>query len=423
MAKQLMPAGQRLNLCLARANPGEMTSVARAQCHPPNFYVEPPTDKMKDLPEELWLRVFRGFADIDLHHQQIGVPAHPVRTLAKLCHVCKRFCRIAQPLLYEFPRGMTQLKPALFRTLVERRDLAQRARSLTLEDLPGNEPSTSINEALEFVRESNLPDALAKALEETITDEDSETQVAVCLALLPNLRRLSLPLGYNKSGVLEFFQIAGRPRWADQGTQAVREADMLPELKELSLSHYDTESALGLWESMDIFAHPPLERFCGHAIDLTGPMPERWASQRLGIKYISLGWSLMDGDGLESLLTLCPQLSTLKVEWGSATVGSSDMNFNSMGDALRRHATNLETLDLDPRDSFEVVDGGESMGRIGSLRELPKLRRLRISEVMLLGEDDSDLYDSDSSEAADIQPPLKLEEVLPENLESYYFYT
>jgi hypothetical protein len=371
---------------------------------------------MKDLPEELWLRTFRS----------IGIRG-VCRTLAALCLVCKRFYRIAQPILYEFPEFSFVFDPKLFRTLSERRDLVQYATALDLEDAAERGVNPFLNDALRPVLESIFPNNFAESLRREIEDETDIPYIAASLALFPNLAELHLKVPFDMSLLLEFFQMAAQPRAASpgQGTNQGRTSQdirFLAKLKELRLSHWDTEGSLLMWEVVDIFSHPSLETLTGHANEFAGRIPSKWASQRLAINHVDLEWSLMDAEGLESLLILCPQLSTLVVEWGPATVGDNEMDFNAMGDALRKHGTNLKILDFDPRESFNV-ECGDTIGRIGSLRELMQLRKLRITEEMLLGKEGSDLDNGeDSAEAAASLPPLKLEDVLPEGLEDYVFY-
>lgn len=182
--------------------------------------------------------------------------------------MCKRFCRVAQPLL--FKSFITRkLHPSLFQTLCEKRDLAQRVSSFTLFAVPANEvddefscpefPSTPhVHEALKFVQ-TILPGAFINRLRERTTSNsnaDSEVrhewdgvQTAVLLSLLPNLEQLGLPLCDNQPSILELFKLVTPSLWTDQEghdtshTKTAYEPIVLPKLKMVNLSHLTIESS------------------------------------------------------------------------------------------------------------------------------------------------------------------------------------
>lgn len=116
----------------------------------------------------------------------------------------------------------------------------------------------------------------------------------------------------------------------------------------------------------------------------------------------------VDATGLGSLLISCPGLSILGLGCG---IDSTD--FNSVGDALRKYGTNLETLSLVPnyRSTPKYNNTGS---RIGSLRGLLKLKKLDISREMLVG--------IAGGRGTANYEPLTVEEALPEHLDDCYFY-
>ncbi|KAF6803008.1 multidrug resistance protein 3 (p glycoprotein 3) [Colletotrichum musicola] len=125
------------------------------------------------------------------------------------------------------------------------------------------------------------------------------------------------------------------------------------------------------------------------------------------------------------------EFATLKISWGSGTVGDSNLNFDDIGNVLREHGTGLEVLDLDCREciSYEM---GESEGSLGSLRSLQRLKHLALPEAILLGDedvlggmdkvgDDSD-DTNDDAEAGPVSTE-SLERLLPDELETLRLYS
>lgn len=376
--------------------------------------------KMKDLPDELWLLTFKRY---------IAGPKNFDRAenLAALCRVCRKFRSIAQSLLYSFPEMEQVVRPPLFRTLCERPDLAQCATSLSLRGFDGLDPP--VDEAFEAARRG-CPDAFVDKLRQDIDDGVEEANVPILLTLLPNLKCLDFAL-YEMEMMNEFFQIAARlrragPDQADAENDTPQDAQILPKLKEVCMRHWDTENTLQAWSAADIVTYPGLERLYGFATEWVGPVPSAYASQKLELKKIDIRDSFMDDRGLESILTLCPQLSVLRVSWGESYMSDQDMNLDAMGNALRKHGTNLKVLDLDPRTWLR--EGAHPNGRIGSLAALSRLKKLAITKKMLLGEDasDSDSDDDGDGDGDDNgngeDPQVDGEYVLPESIEEWLYY-
>ncbi|KAK3664870.1 hypothetical protein LTR22_004176 [Elasticomyces elasticus] len=94
-------------------------------------------------------------------------------------------------------------------------------------------------------------------------------------------------------------------------------------------------------------------------------------------------WSLLDGAGLERLLTACPELEALSMHWAPATTGAPAFKNRSLGRALRNYGSKLRNLRLNPRDAER--DRLDQDPPLGSLREIESLRLLEVTYHALCG--------------------------------------
>jgi hypothetical protein len=374
---------------------------------------------MTDLPEELWLKIFSGVRS--------GV--HPENCLAALCRVSSKFHRIAQPLLYQSIDGESRLlSPLFFRTLCSRPDLGQLTRSLDIGSYIA-EPEEAVYDAFKAAQGTlGLPAEFEARIMDGLEKGIAESQIALGLVLVPNIDQLDLAVPYEKDHILAAFNMA-REHLETPTEMPPKEGNVLStpptpkifsRLREISLRHWDTEGAIRMWEITQMFAFSTLETLHGFATDWCDTMPQELEGTRLALKHITLEYSLIDSEGLSSLFRLFPELHSVKIEWGPATVGDCDMDFGAMGGVLRRQGNNLQALSLDPRESF-AYEYGDATGCIGSLQAMRKLKELEIPLDVLIGkaEDDDEEGDDDEDGSGNGagNTPLQLHEVLPASLE------
>ncbi|KAH8655425.1 hypothetical protein BX600DRAFT_469610 [Xylariales sp. PMI_506] len=390
---------------------------------------------MENLPNETWLHIFAS--DVD--------PS----TLAKLCRVSKRCHQIAQPLLYQrlALRFGAKNRTLVIRTLCERPDLAKLVRFADVED--SADPRDDILAAIQSA--PALPDSLKNSLPGPSEDDDdgafnrvalppsmeAHAWAAVALALLPDLEELDMSVPFEKELIKTVFRLippapptgAGEGRApAEEGDNGMLSVGHFSKLRKISLRHYDTEYATCMWEIPEVFGHPTVEVFHGFATDWCDEsMPEdsTFSSMRLvNMRDVVLKYSLIDQRGLGILLTVCPNLRSLEIRWGSATVGDCELDLVALGDVLRSHGSGLEKLKLDPSESFAYEYERPSEG-LGSLKNLRKLKDLWILHDVLVGEIESDEEDEEEDDDDDnstgagggASQGLQLAQLLPKSLE------
>ncbi|KAK4626519.1 hypothetical protein CLAFUW4_04809 [Fulvia fulva] len=123
------------------------------------------------------------------------------------------------------------------------------------------------------------------------------------------------------------------------------------------------------------------------------------------LRDIRLTYALIDAKGLKNLLLSSPCVETLSIEWGDSCVGSCELRYDELGDAIRichanRSLHNLKSLTLDDRaaQDFAREDlDDEVFPPLGDLRVLSILQTLDVPQSALVGVDESLDADTDDS--------------------------
>lgn len=380
---------------------------------------------LEALPDELLLHICRHLSLSDEFvsgFDGAAVLGDETRALSRLCRLSKRLQPFAQRALYDnIPQLSPENRYRLLRTFVDYPHLARLVRAMNMGDC-----SIAGSELMSLFRAAQPRLNVSARLEEIATAraglESEGFDSAFVLLLLPNLELLEIEvrgeLDYEMCDLVDEIR-------ADASGPPIA----LGRLRELRIRHSDTEDADTL-KPQGLLTLPTLRTLRGWSVQWGGLYPDDRAdghvethSECLSVEHVDFSWSLCDGFSLSAMLFHCPDLKTLRIEWGPSTVGCDDnLDFSDMGDALRKHGGNLERLTLDIREAF-MYEEGESTGRIGSLRELSKLKYIALTHDMLVGEDDGSDEDSDDESSGPKERSLQLGEVLPVSLEELRLYT
>ncbi|ETS86292.1 hypothetical protein PFICI_00120 [Pestalotiopsis fici W106-1] len=377
---------------------------------------------MEALPDELLLQIC---GHLSLPHNFTGfVGAGSFRdetaALSRLCRLSKRLQPFAQRALYHYiPELSDDIRYRLLRTLVECPHLASLVRGMYLGY--GSITGPQLVSLFETARPRlNVPESLEQKILAGVEHRAEGFDHAFILLLLPNLEQLEIECFYETDFEMCDFVVETRAG-ADGGPPAA-----LARLRELWLRHNDTEGTTRL-KPRGLLTLPTLRTLRGWSVewsmetqqDQAEGSPERLDGHS-SVEHIDFAWSLCNGNSLSSMMSRYPGLKMLSIEWGSATVGcDDDLDFTAIGDALRKYGSStLEGIKFDCREAF-MYEEGESTGRIGSLRELSKLKTLTLPHDILVGEDDESDEDSDD-EASNGSGLLQLDEVLPTSLEKLH---
>lgn len=416
---------------------------------------------MRDLPDHVWSYVFGQFeypagkSSFATEVQFDGPGAEGLATLSRLCRTSSRFLRLARRVLYRsLPLANWKIRNRLLSTLHRHPNLAQYVEKVDLgEGVFSRDEITSL--LLPHYNDNgdgaqSRPDGLESFLRGLLDgpewpDAVPDVWFAHCATILPNLKLLEYATrneGTFLQAVIRQAAVGAEASGPGRGPQSLTEEPRrhspsqlhqpLSRLEEFRISNQDTEFAVRLQSIQQVFFLPRLKTFRGWAVDLDTTMAAADASQRQGaLRHAYFEYSLAEADGISDLLRTCPFLQTLKISWGSGTVGDSYLNFDDIGTVLREHGTGLEVLDLDCRECISY-DMGESEGSLGSLGSLQRLKHLALPEAILLGDEDllggmdkvGDGSDDASNDAeADPISTESLERLLPDGLETLRLYS
>ncbi|CAJ2514205.1 Uu.00g023240.m01.CDS01 [Anthostomella pinea] len=342
------------------------------------------------------------------------------KTLASACLVSKTFLRVAQPELYHTLDLRYYGSPRrLLTSIAHRRELAACVRKVyieswaTQEDVDNEGPTTSPPEPALASEFSQLVEAIAFStplqdrLLVGLRDGLEDAEFALLLASCWNVEFLQFSAVFDLPSTLTAEVVRAA---STQANDTTRYNPPLRRIHELHVDHWDTEDSTDLADLSGFLQLPALETLHGNMLSLgeeSEPLPTS------NLKQVSLQWSVFDASGFSNLLSACPQLTSLTVEWGGASVGESEIKFDEIGAALRDHGTALRKLRLDPKDA-EEFSGEEHDAPLGDLTSLTSLRSLTVPQAALLGENTLDDEDGEDSD----MPPSFLASTLPHSIET-----
>ncbi|KAI5459484.1 hypothetical protein BGZ63DRAFT_426752 [Mariannaea sp. PMI_226] len=296
--------------------------------------------------------------------------------LFSLCLTCRRFQRIAQPLLYQV-------------ALLEGQDNEDKVFHNFLRALVANVQLGGIAHVLTaFCHDFYGP------------------------GLYNTARRLqSLP-----PKLLEVFDRDGDAETFLFGDNKTVSSFGFPHLKELRLKTVPNDGAYDIGDMEPILLHPGIEtlRLLGIAWVGVKAQEMQWREIPSSVRILELHDCLFDAAGIEDVLLRFPKLESLTIHHGSPsramyTELEWDVKMDEIGDVLRRHGKNLVQL------SVHTDEHGESMNALGSLQSLHKLRHLKVLPAQLI----VSLFGY-----RDLQNPEtdQLMDYLPRSLETLYFF-
>jgi hypothetical protein len=218
--------------------------------------------------------------------------------------------------------------------------------------------------------------------------------VAAVLPLLRNLTELSAPEVQHDCNDLE-----GNYTWIrkiiDRVTSSQEDGDttraLLPKLKSVSLAWNDTENGMDFNDVLLFAQVKSVEYLKAFAVSDEG-WPGSDKELHLNLKSVELEYSRVDMDSLGSFLECCPKLETFSYEEGGSTVGFGWFEACKLGLALasiKDCLRELKILDDYTPAANPDCDWDKPMGPV--LVDFPKLEKLHVMAIMLVGEPDDGL--------------------------------
>ncbi|KAM0425734.1 hypothetical protein ACHAPT_008982 [Fusarium lateritium] len=304
---------------------------------------------------------------------------HSVAALSSMSQTCTILRNIAQPYLYHYP-----CSPAasiyILSTLVERPDLAQHVKSISLYGVRYREdvPSKAVdvlrafllkhkhvrgNNALENAREWYLYPSNSGDLVDDYDDRFNTLLTAIVLTKVPNLESLHLELDFGCE--FPFCQPGSFPR-----------------LKELVVQFCEIEVGADILRDVEFIlrAAPALERFGGIQIAFV-----TWNGTPLlydSVREISLPWSCVGFSDLKTLFGQFPRVEAFTYESNGESDGWEEASPGELGEALLLYRDTLRFLSIDYTNSM-WEDRDIRAEAMGSLAELKRLEKLRLDAFVL----------------------------------------
>lgn len=336
---------------------------------------------MVHLPEEILERICSHLrTDAEKHVER----KTKLATLLNVSLASKTFNRIARPEIYhtiDLINHIERLRPLLSIILSQ-----PKLDALVREIHVGNrethrreDVSYHVEPKLEVPVERLPPSQrLREGLLQRLKEGFEDAELAVLLSLCYKLEVLHFYTPFEDTLVSRVMAegLAVAP------SSLLDEDDKRPfrHIRDVHVEHCDTEYASGFDELIPLLKLPALHTLRGWALQVDEGMQSA-ARLTSTVKRILLEDSLVDAEGLEGLLPVCPALEVLSIHWGSATVGDCEMDFDRMAAAINRHGSRLRTLILRP----EEAEGDERRSSLGSLKSLRELRVLEIWGPVLFG--------------------------------------
>ncbi|EKG17164.1 hypothetical protein MPH_05618 [Macrophomina phaseolina MS6] len=324
--------------------------------------------------------------------------------LQSLCMTCKSLCRVAQPLLYEVIKCLNSRHHRwhFLRTLVNQPELGKAVKEVHLR-YEGETPERGLGKLAPEVMEAakSVDIEMSRAFMRALETGRSEAQIALAMALMPNLGYINFCLeerfieDYNwmfrllRNSTFNLTHKNNSSSGADDTTPTVPFAN----IKRIETSYGGTQFGYNPLFISEFAALPHLqqimiksawsdERSCG----LSSWDPAPGISS---ITHINLDASSVTNDFVRKLLRACRAPKTFIYSWGGAPPTDTMHAFGDFMDALRTRAESLETIRLDvvlKANYFEsLAIENEYLPPIGSFKAFKRLTELEIPGHLLLG--------------------------------------
>ncbi|EEU36408.1 uncharacterized protein NECHADRAFT_86995 [Fusarium vanettenii 77-13-4] len=373
---------------------------------------------MDSLPDEIWRDIFANFEG-HLPSDKwwmygVEIDTSPIKTLLSISRVCKKFHRIAEPLLYRtiligaHENENKECFVQLTKRLVSNPQLGHDIRSITLD----NDFEHGHDDVRKVLRSTWLsldaPISFKKQLGKEIADYKMPGIAPLILALSPQVRLVDFT--FDNASPCTSWILSGRPdleiivkedyygsniELTEEDEQALKEYELgrgdthanygLPHLEEVRIRHSDcTDSHTPIDYLEPVLLHPNLKTLRLLGIGwLSSPISNfKFPNEPCNLETLELKECLFDDLSLKNILTRCKKLKWLSMETADARRDDRhlhdeewDVDLSRIGNVLRSHGHNLEYFSL---HTIEYDNWGFCNGRLGSLRNLKSLRHLKV---------------------------------------------
>jgi hypothetical protein len=184
---------------------------------------------------------------------------------------------------------------------------------------------------LDALPEDKRHEAMYQLTEDGLyTGSNNNIQVDIICSLCPNLEGLEAIIDY-----FDVFRFSA--------------PNFMPLLRRIALSHADTELGIDLENVAALFrAAPNITHAVFHMVNRCSKLDDVTLPKLTSLEFQS---STFDEPSLVKILSVCPNLETLRYEMGGASVGYEQFSIGEAQDAILAHAPNLKSLSLEAGDN------------------------------------------------------------------------
>ncbi|CAH0058488.1 unnamed protein product [Clonostachys solani] len=392
------------------------------------------------FPEEIWTQIFSHL--IPQNDPLSDEKYYPYRPLRTLCLVSRRFRRLAQPILHHTvfmvdDKNWINREIKLLRTLHQSPSLARAVRSLSVISFPKLvEPPTfpGVAKLVEDVlRSLDIPSLLKRQLEIKPFSNESVDGVPMILALTTAVQHVDVTISDSHWHKRIAHQLAGSMQPGEPDPSRNYSHYGLPNLKDISINARYSPVNTGITSVEPVLRRSDVTSLrlawvnWHSAWEETVPRP----GNNFSLHSLILDNCVVDEVTLKDILTWYPKLRRLSLncaDGNSAIVPTDDEDDETpwtwrsspFGDVLREYGKYLEEFTLltdyhRERSYAHGIEDDETV--LGSLHELPSLRKMEVSFQDLFGDEDSDgIVNMDMN----LLPPNLEEIVIPSSHDAYF---
>ncbi|KAK4539937.1 hypothetical protein LTR36_009979 [Oleoguttula mirabilis] len=364
-----------------------------------------PEEVLQTIFENLRVTAYMSGSTRGLGHRE------QVRILQSISLADKTFNRIVQPIIYRrltfsiciYPAGTrgTRYMQHLLNVFAERPETARLVAEIVVEDCPPAEDEgtyalgrATIDKLVAVAEGLALPLSLRQRLQSGLAQGLHDAGLALLLCMCTGLEVLGLTTSHEFKHTLTSTTIAvlanvdqpphlsGSAGMHDK--RAVSDIRPLQRLREVGAYYVrdDDEGSTDIGLLFPLLQLPAMDLFTGSVLSCR--KDSDFASVTTStLKRLDLREVDMDASGLDKILTTCPLLEVLSVDWGTSCYRDFGVRFEKTGDSLRMHSTALQRLSLE-RERVGTGDYAESPP-LGSLQSWTSLRFLSVPLAALLG--------------------------------------
>ncbi|OJD40434.1 f-box domain cyclin-like protein [Diplodia corticola] len=332
---------------------------------------------INDLPDELIEELFKLSNICYPEHLPIDKTRQmrKTRTLWSICLVSKRFCRIAEPLLYSWYADYDSLSRRHFlRRIFQSPDHAARVRQMVvrLEDnIYAVQPHDCGDFADIFAAAAEVDDILSK--ERWLVDLARgryESEAALLLARTPNVEELKFEI--DKSFGTFYGWTHRLARWIVQTPPAEGHVSPLSKLRSLVMV---TEGYFQMLAVQDFLGIPSLRNLELWTPEASDEDASDWPQAISNVETLTIGPCVVGDEFIKGLMASCRALKRFNYAIGRNLLNQRQwkceaIDMDRLYEALLQHRDCLETLDIEGDRSQHVLTEKFRLNCFGRLKSL-----------------------------------------------------